>query len=196
MAKYFAHPTAIVESDKIGDDTKIWAYTHILKGVVIGANCNIGDHCFMENGVKVGNQVTIKNGNMLFEGIELEDGVFVGPHVFFTNDLFPRSPRLPEASKRYIDHSWFKPTLIKHGASLGAASVILAGSVIGEYATIGAGAVVTKDIPSYSLVVGNPSRQIGWVCQCGLRLEDLGKTFQCKSCGKGYVLDNKTLKLI
>jgi len=186
MSKFFAHPTALVETDQIGEDTRIWAYTHVLKGVVIGSNCNIGDHCFLEPGAKVGDRVTIKTGNMLFEGIELEDGVFVGPHVFFTNDLFPRSPRLPEAAKRYVDHSWFSPTLIKHGASLGAASIILAGTVIGAYATIGAGAVVTKDVPPYSLIIGNPGKRIGWVCQCGLRLNKEDGKYKCKSCEKEY----------
>ena len=186
MSNFYTHPTAIVDTKEIGENTKIWAYTHVMGGVEIGENCNIGDHCFIESGVKIGNRVTIKNGNMLFEGVELEDGVFVGPHVFFTNDIYPRSPRLPEASQRYIDHSWCKPTLVKYGASLGAAAVIIAGNTIGQFATIGSGAVVTKSVAPYALIIGNPGRQIGWVCQCGLKLELVNDNGICKSCGKQY----------
>lgn len=196
MANFYAHPTAIVESKKIGDNTKIWAYSHILEGAEIGENCNIGDHCFIENGVKVGNRVTIKNGNMLFEGVELEEGVFVGPHVFFTNDLYPRSPRLPEASQRYVDHSWCRPTLVKYGASLGAASVVIAGVTIGQFATIGSGTVVTKPVAPYALLIGNPGRQTGWVCQCGLKLDLVNNNAVCKSCGKKYLQDQNGLTLI
>ncbi|MCD4672513.1 MAG: N-acetyltransferase [Anaerolineaceae bacterium] len=158
-----------------------------MKDVPIGANCNIGDSCFIESGAIVGNNVTIKNGNMLFEGITLEDGVFVGPHVFFTNDRFPRSPRLPEAGMRYETHDWFAPTLIKYGATLGAAAVILPGVTVGEFAMVGAGSIVTKDIPSQALTIGNPARQIGWVCECGEKLDfDPADQAKCGMCGKKY----------
>jgi len=181
----YKHPTAIVETDDIGENTKIWAYVHVMKGVKIGANCNIGDHCFFEAGVVVGDNVTIKNGNMLWEGVTLEDGVFVGPHVFFTNDLFPRSPRLAQAKKRYETHEWFSPTLVKRGATLGAGAVILADNEIGEYAMVAAGAVVTKDVAPYTLVAGNPARVKGWVCQCGRKLRFDNNTALCV-CGLAY----------
>ena len=115
-----------------------------------------------------------------------EDGVFVGPHVFFTNDLYPRSPRLPEAKNRYDQKDWLESTLIKYGASLGAGAVILAGITVGEFVMVGAGAVVTKNVAPYSLIIGNPARFAGWVCQCGQKLNfknDIGK---CNSCGRTY----------
>lgn len=183
----FVHSTAIVETQLIGDGTRVWAFAHIMKGVSIGANCNIGDHCFLETGSVVGNNVTIKNGNMLFEGVTLEDGVFVGPHVFFTNDLYPRSPRLPQAQLRYRTREWLAPTLVKRGASLGAAAVILAGVTIGEFCTVAAGAVVTKSTLPHSLMVGNPARRRGWVCQCGLKLDFADGVAVCSGCGWSYV---------
>jgi acetyltransferase-like isoleucine patch superfamily enzyme len=166
-----------------------------MKDVVIGSNCNIGDHCFIESGVVIGNNVTIKNGNMLFEGVRLEDGVFVGPHVFFTNDLYPRSPRLPQARKRYAQKEWLEPTLIKHGASLGAGAVILAGITIGEFAMVGAGSIVTKDVQPYSLVLGNPTRFAGWVCQCGQKIIIRGKEGNCNACGRSYYKGNSQLNI-
>lgn len=195
-APYF-HPTALVESSTIGENTKIWAFTHIMKDVSVGANCNIGDNCFIESGAVVGNNVTIKNGNMLFEGITLEDGVFVGPHVFFTNDRFPRSPRMPEATLRYESHEWFAPTRIKYGATLGAAAVILPGVTVGEFAMVGAGSIVTKDVAPHALTVGNPARQIGWVCECGEKL-DFAKNGQaiCPICKKQYSLDSQGFRKI
>jgi acetyltransferase-like isoleucine patch superfamily enzyme len=195
MNDTYFHPTAIVETEQIGNGTKIWAYAHVMKNVSIGANCNIGDHCFIESGAVVGNNVTIKNGNMLFEGITLEDGVFVGPHVFFTNDRFPRSPRLPEAKIRYQSHDWFSPTLIKYGATLGAASIIIAGTTIGEFAMIGAGAVITKDVPAHALVIGNPGRLYGWVCKCGTRLNIKDNDAICSVCGLAYkMVENRLVQ--
>jgi len=179
----FVHPHALVETDALGPGTRVWAFAHLMRGVTIGANCNIGDHCFIESGVTVGNDVTIKNGNMIWEGVVLEDGVFVGPAVCFTNDQYPRSPRLPQAKARYADKSWLVGTLIRHGASLGAGAVIVAGVTVGEFAMVGAGAVVTKDVPPYGLVVGNPARALGWVCQCGSRLRFEGDGAVCSSCG-------------
>lgn len=180
----FVHPTALVETEEIGQGTRIWAFAHIMPGSVVGENCNIGDHSFIEGGARIGHNVTIKNGNMIWEGVALEDGVFVGPNVSFTNDPYPRSARLPEAEGRYGDRSWLTTTLVRRGASLGAAAVILAGVTIGEFATVGAGAVVTHDVPAHALVVGNPARMVGWVCQCGLRV-DLDKDDPiCKGCGR------------
>lgn len=193
--EYYVHPTAIVDTQEIGENTKIWAFCHIMNGVRIGNNCNIGDNTFMENGVVVGSNVTIKNGNMLWEGITLEDGVFVGPGVFFTNDRHPRSPRLAEARHRYNDRSWLTPTLVKQGAAIGAAAVILPGIIVGEYATIGAGAVVTKDIRPYALVVGNPAHRVGWVCRCGLPLAFDDSNVQC-ACGKKYTIQDDQVTMI
>jgi len=187
MDGLFVHPTAIVETQHIGQGTRIWAFAHVMGDVSIGANCNIGDHCFIESGVTVGDDVTIKNGNMIWEGITLEDGVFVGPHVFFTNDLYPRSPRLPQAQKRYSSREWLSPVLVKQGASLGAGAVILAGITVGEFAMVGAGAVVTRDVPPYALMIGNPARVRGWVCQCGQPLRFREETATCDGCGLVFV---------
>lgn len=187
---FYVHPSALVESDQIGIDTRIWAFAHILNNARIGENCNIGDHCFMESGAIVGNNVTIKNGNMIWDGVTIEDGVFIGPRVFFTNDLYPRSPRLPQAQIRYQDEGWLARTTIKYGASIGAAAVILAGTVIGEFAMIAAGSIVTKDVPPYALVLGNPAQVKGWVCQCGQRLQFQDSLAQCRVCKLSYTKDN------
>lgn len=188
LESVFVHPTALVEAKEIGQGTRIWAFVHVMAGAVIGANCSIGDHCYIEGGTHVGDNVTVKNGNMIWEGVTLEDGVFVGPHVFFTNDLYPRSARLPEAQERYRNRDWLAPTLVRHGASLGAAAVILGGITIGEFATVGAGAVVTHDVPPHAMVVGNPARIKGWVCQCGLPVQLERGTATCKGCQRHLVI--------
>ena len=115
----FVHPTAIVESGQIGEGTRIWAFAHIMAGVSIGKHCNIGDHCFIESGVIVGSNVTLKNGNMLWDGVVLEDGVFLGPQAVFTNDLYPRSPRLAQAAQKYASRDWLLPTLVQREGCLG-----------------------------------------------------------------------------
>ena len=186
MGNIFIHPLALVETDQIGSGTHIWAYTHILPDVTIGSNCNIGEHCFIENGVAVGDNVTIKNSNMLWEGMTIEDGVFIGPHVSFANDMYPRSPRLSQARQRYSTKSWLLAIVIKEGASLGAGSIILPGVEIGEFAMVGAGAVVTKRVPPYALLKGNPGRISGWVCQCGQPLAFDGLDAICASCGLSF----------
>lgn len=187
MSATFIHPTALVQSEAIGEGTRIWAFTNIMPDVRVGADCNVGDHCFLESGVVVGNGVTIKNGNNLWEGVTLEDGVFVGPSVVFTNDRYPRSPRLPEASQRYADkRRWLLHTRVRRGASLGAGTVLLAGTVIGEFATLAAGSVVTRDVSSHALMVGAPARRVGWVCSCGERLGFEGGVATCQYCGARY----------
>ena len=196
MTPPFIHPTALVETDRIGENTRVWAYAHILAGAVIGANCNIGDHCYIEGGACVGDNCTVKNGNMLWEGVTLEEGVFVGPHVFFTNDLYPRSARLPEASRRYNHgEGWHKPTLIRYGASLGAGAVILPGVTIGRYAMVGAGAVVTRDVPAHALVKGNPARVTGWVCECGRPLRFQNARAVCAHCEREYKAEAHGIRL-
>jgi UDP-2-acetamido-3-amino-2,3-dideoxy-glucuronate N-acetyltransferase len=196
MNDVLVHFTAIVETTQIGDHTRIWAYTHVMKGASIGANCNIGEHCFIESGVTVGNQVTIKNGNMLWEGVHLEDGVFLGPRVTFTNDLYPRSPRLPQARKRYRDKGWLRPTFIGQGASLGAGAVILAGVTLGEFCMVGAGATVTKNVPPHALVIGSPARLRGWVCQCGLPLTLSDGTASCAECEFAFVTTGESVEVL
>jgi UDP-2-acetamido-3-amino-2,3-dideoxy-glucuronate N-acetyltransferase len=187
MKNVFIHPTALVETDQIGEGTRIWAFAHVLGGASLGKNCNVGDHCFIEGGAWIGDKVTMKNGNMVWEGIRIEEGAFVGPHVFFTNDLYPRSQRIPQSRKRYAKkENWLLPTLIKKGASLGAGAMILAGVTVGEFSMVGASAVVTKDVPPYALVVGAPARVRGWVCECGLPLRFKQGRAICADCGLRY----------
>lgn len=150
---YFRHETAIVESPSVGQGTRVWAFVHVLPGAVIGAGCNICDHVFIENDVRVGDRVTIKCGVQLWDGVALEDDVFVGPNATFSNDRFPRSRHRPEA---------FARTLVRKGASIGANATILPGLTIGERAMVGAGAVVTHDVPPLAIVTGNPARIVGY----------------------------------
>jgi acetyltransferase-like isoleucine patch superfamily enzyme len=158
---YFVHPNAIVETENIGKDTKIWAFVHILKNVSVGEDCNICDHTFIESGVAIGNRVTIKNGIALWEGVTIEDDVFLGPNCVFTNDMFPRSK---------AHHDQYLKTLIKKGASIGANATILCGITLGRYCMIGAGAVVTKSVPDFALVTGNPARIKYWISKTGEKL--------------------------
>lgn len=195
MNKPYIHPAALAESREIGEGTRVWAFSHILEGARVGKNCNIGDHCFIESGAVVGDNVTLKNGNMVWEGVRLGEGVFVGPNVFFTNDLHPRSPRLPEAHQRYTKKAnWLVPTSIERGAALGAGAVILAGITVGEYATVGAGAVVTKSVPAHALVVGTPAKQIGWVCRCGAALKFRRRRAKCWECGGVFSLTREGVR--
>jgi UDP-2-acetamido-3-amino-2,3-dideoxy-glucuronate N-acetyltransferase len=160
---YFIHSHALVETDAIGEGTRIWAFAHVMQGAVVGSNCNIGDHAFLESNVLVGDGVTIKNGVAVWDGVSLGDHVFVGPNAVFTNDRNPRA-----AVKK--DREQFALTDVCEGASIGANATIVCGVTIGRYAFVGAGAVVLHDIPPYALVVGNPARQIGFMCECGERL--------------------------
>ena len=153
-ADYFVHPQALCESLHIGPRTRVWAFAHVLPGAQIGADCNICDHVFIENDVKVGDRVTVKCGVQLWNGVELEDDVFIGPNVTFTNDLFPRSRQPPS--------TWAR-TRIEKGASIGANVTILANTTIGQNAMVGAGAVVTRPVPPNSIVVGNPAKIVGYV---------------------------------
>ena len=172
------HPLSDIQTANIGDNTTVWQFVVILPSAIIGANCNICSHCFIENKVVIGNNVTIKCGVYLWDGIEIKDDVFVGPNVTFTNDNQPRSRQYPSS---------FETIVINQGASIGAGAVILPGKVIGEYAFIAAGSVVTKDVPAYALVVGNPARIKGWVDKNGERLIEDGDTL-INSTGKRYNL--------
>jgi len=179
MKNYFIHEKAWSESNNIGENTKIWAYTHILPGAKIGSGCNIGEHCYIENYVSIGNNVTIKNGISIWDGITIEDEVFLGPHMVFTNDITPRSK-----NRDYLQVK----TLVKKGASIGANVTIIGGCIIGQYAMIGAGSVVTKDVVDYSLSYGNPARHKGFVCKCGNKLSFNENRALC-SCGLRYIID-------
>lgn len=167
----YIHPTALVETEHIGSGTRIWAFTHLSHGVEVGSNCNIGSHCYLESGVKVGDGATIKNGNYIWDGVTIGNGAFVGPQVVFTNDLHPRSPRLPQAESRYRTGRWLSTTTVEEGASIGGGAVIVAGVTLQKFCMVGAGAVVTKTVPAHCLVVGVPARVAGWVCFCGARLK-------------------------
>jgi UDP-2-acetamido-3-amino-2,3-dideoxy-glucuronate N-acetyltransferase len=160
---YFAHPLALVESQDIGPGTRIWAFAHILPGARIGAECNICDHTFIETGVVLGNNVTVKNGVAIWRGVTVEDNVFLGPNCVLTNDPNPRAYiKKPSAA--------LQTTLIRANATVGANATILCGITIGQHAFIGAGAVVLRSILDFALMVGNPARQVGWMCCCARRL--------------------------
>ena len=175
--KYKVHHSALVATDKIGDDTRIWAFCNILEGAQIGADCNICDHCSIEGEVIIGDRVTVKNSVSLWNGMVIEDDVFIGPSAVFTNDIYPRSK---------VYHNEVDKTLIRQGATIGANAVVVAGYTIGRYAFIGAGAVVTKNIPDHTIWYGNPAQFIGYVCMCGKRLrESLPNELKC-TCGLAY----------
>ena len=190
MKDIFRHQTALVESEDIGPGTSIWAYSHIMAGARVGRNCNIGDHCFVEGGASIGDNVTMKNGNMIWEGVTIEDDVFVGPHVFFTNDRYPRSHRGAAGGARHAaKKGWLLPTIVQRGASLGAGAVLCPGIAVGRYAMVAAGAVVTRDVPPFSLVKGNPARPSGWVCFCGHPLHFEHHQAVCADCGRQFQQD-------
>jgi len=176
--KFFVHETAVVEEGcEIGEGTKIWHFSHIQKGAVIGKNCTLGQNVNVGNKVRIGNFVKIQNNVSVYEGVELEDYVFCGPSMVFTNVLNPRC----EFPQRGSEH--YRPTVVRYGASIGANATILCGKTIGRFAFIGAGAVVTKDVPDYALIVGNPGRIAGWMCRCGTKLkfsENIGKCSRCE----------------
>ena len=184
MSDSYAHPTALVESE-LGAGTRVWAFSHVMKDVHIGQNCNVGSHCFIEAGVHIADNVTLKNNNMVFAGVTLEEGVFVGSGVTFTNDRYPRSPRLESAAALYETDDWFLSTQVGRGASLGAAAIILAGVTIGEYSLVAAGALITKDVPAHALVMGHPAVVSAWVCTCAQTRAATKEGLRCEQCGYG-----------
>ena len=165
--EYFVHEKALCESDTIGKGTRVWAFAHIMKDVVIGEDCNFGDGCFVESGVKIGNRVTVKNHVSVWDGVIIDDDVFLGPNCVLTNDLFPRSK---------VYHSENVKTIIKQGASVGANATIVCGVTLGKYCMVGAGAVVTKDVPDFALVVGVPAKVVGFVDDKGIKRNSDGVT--------------------
>lgn len=171
------HPAALCESDDIGAGTRIWAFAHVLPGAVIGRDCNICDHAFVEGGAVLGDNVTVKNRVLVWDGVTCEDDVFLGPAMTFTNDFLPRA-----AIKRPREE-WLRPTTVRRGATIGANATIVCGIEIGEQAFVAAGSVVTRDVAPYSLVAGNPARHRGWICECTERLDD---SLACDACGRTY----------
>ena len=183
MPKFSAHESCYIdEGCVIGDDTKIWHFTHVMAGARIGRACNIGQNVVISPDASIGDNVKIQNNVSIYTGVVLEDDVFCGPSMVFTNVVNPRS----HVSRKHE----YKPTLVKRGATLGANSTIVCGHTIGRFAFVGAGAVVTKDVPDYALVVGNPGRVAGWMCECGVKLAPGSiRPVQatCKACGSRYL---------
>lgn len=187
MPNFFIHESSYIgDNTKIGIGTKVWQFCNIMNDVSVGDYCNIGQNVFIESGVKIGSNTTIKNNISIYSGVICEDNVFLGPNCVFTNVLTPRS--FVSRKKEYL------PTLIKKGASIGANATIVCGHIIGEYAMVGAGAVVTKDVPEHALVVGNPAKQIGYVCECGERIYEQDG-YVCQRCGCTFNPKNTERKL-
>ena len=183
------HPTAVVDDRvDIGEGTKIWHFSHIMSGAKIGRNCNIGQNVFVASGVVLGDNVKVQNNVSLYEGVILEDNVFCGPSMVFTNVFNPRS----FVSRR----NEFRKTWVGEGATLGANSTIVCGNTIGRYALIGAGTVVTRDVPDYALVYGNPGKVKGWICRCAAEIVFRSGKAKCGSCGKSYRKDRNGVKPI
>ena len=185
---FFVHESAIIDDNVVIDsDTKIWHFSHIQSNSRIGQKCSIGQNVNIGNNVRIGNHVKIQNNVSVYEGVELEDYVFCGPSMVFTNIMYPRCKYPQRGSKFY------QKTLVKEGASIGANATIVCGITIGKSAFIGAGAVVGNDIPDYALVVGNPAKQVGWICECGHKLNE---KLNCSYCTKKYGKNKYGLEIL
>ena len=190
MSQYFSHPTAIIDENcVIGQGTKIWHFSHVMSGCSLGKNCNLGQNVVVSPGVILGNNVKVQNNVSIYTGVVCEDDVFLGPSMVFTNVINPRS------SINRKDQ--YKKTIVRKGASIGANATIICGNEIGPFAMIGAGAVITKPVPAYALVVGNPAKQIAWISEYGHRLhfDSEGKAV-CKESGQQYTLDSHTVSRV
>lgn len=184
---YFVHESSYVDEPcTIGAGTKIWHFCHIMAGAVIGERCSIGQNVNIGGKAVLGNNVKVQNNVSIYDCVILEDDVFCGPSMVFTNVVNPRS--------HVVRKHEYKQTLVKRGASIGANATIVCGITIGEYAFIGAGAVVIRDVPAYALVVGNPAKQIGWMCNCGVKLLGSGPEYTCNACNRKYLEENKILR--
>ena len=176
MRDYFVHASSYIDENvKIGKGTKVWYFCHIQSNAMIGKNCNLGQNVNIAGNVKIGDNCKIQNNVSVYEGVEIEDDVFCGPSMVFTNDLMPRASIIRE----------YKKTILRKGCSIGANATIVCGNEIGKYAMVAAGSVVTKNVKPYALVMGVPSKQVGWVCECG---NILNNELHCGSCGKQYKL--------
>ncbi len=186
--KYFAHPTAVIDDNcTIGEGTKIWHFSHIMPGAIIGNNCNLGQNVVVSSKVVLGNNVRVQNNVSIYEGVICEDDVFLGPSMVLTNVINPRS-----AVSRKNE---FKTTLIKKGATIGANATIVCGNTIGSFAFIGAGTVVTKNVPDFALVIGNPGRQTGWMSEYGHKLKfNENNIAICEESKQEYILENNEVR--
>ena len=179
MTDYYVHPSSYVdEGAQIGAGTRIWHFCHVMPGAVIGQRCNLGQNVVVMPGTRVGDNVKVQNNVSIYEGVILEDDVFCGPSCVFTNVVNPRS-HVPRRSE-------YRETLVRRGDTIGANATIVCGVALGEYCLIGAGAVVRRDVPAFALMVGVPARQVGWMCQCGVRLHLEGGAGACPACGATY----------
>ncbi len=186
MAEYFVHESSYVDDGaEIGAGTKIWHFCHVMSGTKIGERCNIGQNVLVSSGVTLGNNVKIQNNVSLYTGVMVEDDVFLGPSMVFTNVINPRS---------HVNRKdEYKTTLVRKGVSIGANATIVCGTTLGRYCFVGAGAVVTKDVPDYALVYGSPARVRGWMCQCGEQLKFEDDRAVCKGCGDAYRKQDQTV---
>jgi UDP-2-acetamido-3-amino-2,3-dideoxy-glucuronate N-acetyltransferase len=190
VSDFFAHPSCYLdEGCEIGSGTRIWHFTHVMSGAHIGRGCNIGQNVVISDGAVLGDNVKVQNNVSVYAGVTLEDDVFCGPSMVFTNVVNPRS----HVSRKHE----YRPTLVRRGATLGANSTVVCGHTIGRYAFVGAGTVVTKDVPDYALVIGNPGRVKGWMCECGAKLCDgaaVPPECTCSSCGRRYQAGGESLR--
>ncbi len=189
---YYAHPTAVVESEDIGEGTRIWHFAHVRQGSKIGKNCNVGKSVYVDTEAVIGDNVKIQNFVSVYKGVVIEDDVFVGPSATFTNDLYPRA---------FIwDEEHVVPTLVRRGASIGANSTVICGVTIGEYAMVGAGSVVSRNVPPFALVLGNPAEVRNWICYCGRRLENVLREsetvtiYRCNACGREVEIKKRSVE--
>jgi UDP-2-acetamido-3-amino-2,3-dideoxy-glucuronate N-acetyltransferase len=183
---YFKHESACVdEGAEIGEGTRVWHFSHVSSGARIGAKCVLGQNVYVASTAVLGRGVKVQNNVSIYDGVTVDDHAFLGPSAVFTNVINPRS----EIERK----DEYQPTRVGRGATIGANATILCGHEIGDYAFIGAGAVVTANVPAYALVIGVPARQIGWICRCGVRLEIDGASGYCAACGRGYRLDGEAL---
>ena len=189
MPDYFAHQSAYIDDGAvIGAGTKVWHFCHVMPGAVIGERCNLGQNVVVMSGTRIGNNVKIQNNVSVYEGVVLEDDVFCGPSCVFTNVTNPRSHVSRKAE--------YQPTLVRRGSTIGANATIVCGVTLGEYSFIGAGAVVLSDVPAHALMVGVPARRVGWMCQCGVRLQFREGRAVCPACRAGYEEKDGVVRLV